>query len=88
MSTRKIVDMSTLFMVVEKALEFRNQDKYFLGLEDTPREKGLIELLRSTAWLLDAWKLADESPNSPTAMQSLDLGEDWVMDSFLKFRRG
>jgi hypothetical protein len=88
MSNRKVVDMPQLFSVVERALEFRQQDKHTKGLITTPREAGLADLLKAVAWLLDTWKLSDEHPENKEASQSLDFGEDWVVEAFLKFRRG
>ena len=88
MSNRKVVDMPQLFPIVEKALEFRQQDKNTKELLTTPREVGLIDLFKAVAWLLDVWKLSDEHPENKEASQSLDFGEDWVVEAFLKFRRG
>lgn len=88
MNNRKVVDLSQLFSVVERALEFRQQDKHTKGLITTSREVGLADLLKAVAWLLDTWKLSDEHPENKEASQSLDFGEDWVVEAFLKFRRG
>lgn len=83
MSNRKRVDLTDIANVVYKALEVRGTQRKPSLL--WPREEAVIEILKSSAHLLDVWRQVEEHPEDEGAASALDMAEDWLRVSFSMF---